>query len=409
MRFAVVNLGCKVNRVESDTIAQTLSAAGAGQASLEEADVVVVNTCTVTGEAEKKARKALRHALRANPHAPVIATGCAVAVAPEAFAALDGRVAVEPDKAKVAALALALVPELPRAPEAPAESLLPLRMGAAFPTRVGIKVQDGCDNACTYCIVPAARGRAVSLPSAEVLAEARCYELAGVRELVLTGINLGSYRGLSQGPVDEGGGLAALLAALLDATDHVRFRISSIEPCDVGESLVGLLATSGGRICRHLHLPLQSGSSRVLAEMGRPYDAAFYQALAGRLYGRIPGLALSTDVIVGFPGESDADFKETASLLASCRFSKVHVFPYSRREGTPAAARADQVPAGEVAARAAQLGRQAKELRAQDRQRRRGTIEYALVEKEGQATTESYHRVAVDPSLRPGQLVRIVM
>ncbi len=193
---------------------------------------------------------------------------------------------------------------------------------------MGVQRQDGCSNACTYCIVHVARGRATSRPAAEIAAECTAYACAGVREIVLTGINLGSYRDCSP---DAGSlRLADLLRLLLQETAELhgegeppcRFRISSIEPRDVDDDLVQLLAQAQGRVCRHLHLPLQAGSDRVLREMARPYRAADYMALVDRLRTACPGLALSTDVIVGFPGETDADFGETLSLARHCGFLK---------------------------------------------------------------------------------------
>lgn len=395
--FHVVNLGCKVNRVESDDFAARLLAAGARNADLSEADLIIVNTCTVTGEAEKKTRKAVRAALRSNDAARVIVTGCAAAIDPAVFEAMDGRVQVVP-KGSMAGLldseAMAFEPH----GDAPV-----VRVGEAFPTRAGIKVQDGCDNACTYCIVHVARGRAVSRPHAEIVEEARRLAAAGVHEIVLTGINLGSY--------DDGGvSLADLLAMLLESTDDdVRFRISSVEPKDVDDALIALMSRSEGRICRHLHLPLQSGSARVLKEMARPYKASYYLDLVERLYRAMPTLALSTDVIVGFPGETEDDFQETMAVARACRFSKMHIFRYSKREGTPAARRPDQVSPEEKADRAKRLEGLARRLREEDLARRRGAFERVLVETDGMATTESYHTIEAPCGARVGDLVECAL
>lgn len=400
-RFAVVNLGCKVNRVESDSFERALSAAGWEEAPEEAAGLIVVNTCTVTGEAEKKTRKAVRHALRAASAARVVVTGCAAAIDPAAFEALGERVEVVPKAQMGEWLARAA---LRLAEPAPAGSAPSGRV------RVGVKVQDGCDNACAYCIVHVARGRAWSRAADAVVAEAAALAAAGTPEIMLTGINLGSY--------DDGGlTLAGLCERLLAATAEAaapgappcRLRIGSIEPQDVADDLIALLARAGGRLCRHLHLPLQSGSSRVLAEMARPYDADAFAALVRRLRAAVPGIALSTDVIVGFPGETAADFAATCALVREAGFSKVHVFPYSRRAGTPAAERADQVPDAVKAARAAELRALAAELRAADRAARAGTRELAVVEASGRATSESYHELAVDPSLPAGALTEVTL
>lgn len=415
-QFAVVNLGCKVNRVESDGFQAALAARGFAIAPAAQADVVVVNTCTVTGEAEKKTRKAVRRALRASQDATVVVTGCAAVIDPAEFLEMSSRVVVEPDKTKVVDAALdAIAPDermlagcgSARSASGADEagSGLALRVGAAFPTRVGVKVQDGCNNACSYCIVHVARGRAWSRPSAEVVAEAAALARAGVREIVLTGINLGSYR-------QEGGyRLADLLRELLAATsaEGARFRVSSIEPRDVDDALIDVLAESDGLVCRHLHLPLQAGSASVLREMRRPYDAAFFERLVGRLRERVPGLSLSTDIIAGFPGETDAEFEETLSLARACGFSKIHAFPYSRRAGTPAAARADQVPDHVKAERTARLLELSDALRAADFAGRVGSVERVLVEEGGRGMTESYHEVVVPAGERPGALIPLTL
>lgn len=422
MNFCVVNLGCKVNRVESDDAAALLAAHGT-ETCEEDADLIVVNTCTVTGEAEKKTRKAVRHALRANDHARVLVTGCAAAIDAAFYEGLDARVETVGKAALYERVAeLALLQDTSLEEEATAlsaegaehDSAPLLRLGEGFRTRVGVKVQDGCDNACTYCIVHVARGRATSRPADEVVRECVAYAEAGVKEIVLTGINLGSYRDGGTSRRDPSATrLAALLRRLLAETAHlhepgepsVRFRISSIEPRDVDDALIDLLAEAEGRVCRHLHLPLQSGSSKVLREMARPYDAEAYRALVNKLRARVPKLALSTDIIVGFPGETEDDFQETLALARACAFSKIHVFPYSRREGTPAAARADQVKPEVKAARAATLRALSDNLRAADYARRAGTQEFALVEENKTAMTESYYEIPAPADALPGALI----
>lgn len=261
-----------------------------------------------------------------------------------------------------------------------------------------------------------ARGRATSRPADGVVRECASYARAGAREIVLTGINLGSY--CDGGRRDPSAiRLAALLRRLLDETADLhapgeapaRFRVSSIEPRDVDDALIDLLASADGRVCRHLHLPLQAGSSKVLREMARPYDAERFVALVERLYRRIPQLALSTDIIAGFPGETDAEFQETLDVARACRFAKIHAFPYSPRIGTPAAERADQVPPAFKEARAAMLRALGDELRASERARRAGTVELALVEEGGVAMTESYFEVPAPAGAAPGALVEVTL
>ena len=444
-RFAVVNLGCKVNRVEADGFERLLAVRGGAPSSQAEADLIVVNTCTVTGEAEKKTRKAVRHALSANEEAPVVVTGCATEIDAASYEALGSRVTVVPKAGMALYLEEGVFPSRPpaggspldtraqrddctaeegelAAPERRAPSTGNRAAGLAAPegaeavlpadgrTRIGIKVQDGCDNACTYCIVHVARGRATSRNADEVVAEAVALARAGVREIALTGINLGSYDA-------DGLDLADLCRRLLAETAELhapgeppcRFRIGSVEPMDVSMDLIGLLAEARGRLCRHLHLPLQSGSSKVLRGMGRPYDAEEYRQLADYLRAMVPEIALTTDIIVGFPGETEQDFEDTCTLARHAAFSKIHVFPYSRREGTPAAERTDQVPSAVKAARAADLRALSDKLAAADRANRAGATEFALVERPGHATTESYHEITVPESAPVGMLVAVTL
>lgn len=396
--FAVVTLGCKVNRVESDTLSAALVQRGLVSVQQSEADLIVVNTCTVTGDADKKARKAVRAALRQAPDACIVATGCATAIRPDTFLNLSERVVVI-DR-------IQLIHELTNMQE---ESSVPLRIGKGFRTRVGIKAQDGCNNACTYCIVHTARGPARSMPFQQVIQEASTYFEAGVKEVVLTGIDLGAYS-------FEGHSLAELTSRLLECARQTqgsadfpaRIRLSSIEPLSIDDELIELLAQSNGQLCRHLHLPLQSGSSKVLAEMARPYTAEGFLALVERLYAAIPELSLSTDIICGFPGETERDFEETLQLARSARFSKIHVFPYSRRAGTPAAARNDQLPPGVIAQRAATLRALAQELREYDRSRRSGAQELVLIEG-ATGLTESYHQVALEQTYPAGSLTYLAL
>ncbi len=401
MNFATVNLGCKVNYVELEGIARQLMVAGLIPSSEADADVIVVNTCTVTGEADKKTRKAVNHALAANEYARVVVTGCAIAIDPSYYQQLDSRisvvnrVAMPMFLAELTASAEGLQPH-EDAPLPGAEKL--------FRTRTGIKIQDGCNHACTYCIVHTARGASYSVPREEVLAQVVEQAAQGRKEIVLTGINLGSYG-------DEQGGLASLLRDCLEVADchampgSVRFRISSIEPTEVDDELISLMTEANGRICRHLHIPLQSGSSAVLREMDRPYTAGEYRALISRLRDALPSISLTTDVIVGFPGETEEQFQETVDLCSFAGFSKLHVFPYSVRRGTPAAERSDQVSPQVKQARAAQLRELSADLRAQDADRRVGTTETVVAEGNGYGFTESYHRVAVDENIPEGAAV----
>jgi threonylcarbamoyladenosine tRNA methylthiotransferase MtaB len=380
--FCVHNLGCKVNRVESDVMTATLLAAGGVEVKRDDAHLVIVNTCTVTGEAETKTRKAIRQAL-SGVHEPwVIATGCAVAVNQSAYEALGDKVIAEPSRTEAIARALNLLGLTV------ATSATPQRIGANFNRRMGIKIQDGCDNRCTYCIVPTARGVALSTPLAEVLAQVVAAEQSGVREVILTGVNIGRYS-------SDNAGLAELAETLLSATTELRLRLSSIEPEHATNRLLALMAASDGRLCAHLHLPLQSGCDTTLASMGRLYDTSVFEDRVTYARNLMPHLALTTDVIVGFPGEADEDFRCSYEFCERMRFSRMHVFRYSKRPGTPAAGYPNQVPPQVSAARATALRELSAQLQAADLTARIGTTEQVLVERSGRGTSESYHQVLV--------------
>lgn len=397
MNVNVVNLGCKVNRVESDTIALSYQGKGDRLTSLEEADVVVVNTCTVTEEADKKTRKTIRRVLRTNRCAKVLVTGCAASIDPAFFEQLDERVCVV-DK-------IDLLDEGESALASKADALV--RVGDYFPTRVSMKVQDGCNHSCTYCIVHVARGKAWSKPAEEIFREAVDLADAGAKELVFTGIDLGSYCYATSTSRIRLGKLVRQTLAALDGCGHsdVRLRIGSVEPCSLDSEFIQVMADSGGRVCRHLHLPLQSGSSKVLEQMNRPYSAERFLQIAEDLKRWVPGISLTTDIIVGFPGESDQDFEQSCSLAKEVGFSKIHVFRYSRRKGTPAAERDDQIPPQLKESRSHRLGALGDELRLRFAKNQIGSMERVAVEQEGIGMSESYFRVRVPDSFAPGSLV----
>lgn len=392
--FCVHNLGCKVNRVESDMITAKLLASGGVEVRREDARLVIINTCTVTGEAETKTRKAIRQALAGTQAPWVIATGCAIAVNQDAYEAIGDKVIAEPSRTLATSKAFELLGL------EPSIAGMPQRIGESFNQRMGVKIQDGCDNRCTYCIVPFARGAANSTPFEELVSQVVKAEQSGVGEIVLTGVNIGCY---SSG----GAGLVELVDGLLAATNELRLRLSSIEPQHVDDRLLSLMAASQGRLCAHLHLPLQSGCDTTLQAMGRLYDTAVFEDRVVRARGLMPRLALTTDVIVGFPGETDEDFQKSFAFCERMRFSKMHVFRYSKRPGTPAAARPDQIEPQIIAARAAAFRGLSVKLRAEDLESRIGTTEKVLVERSGRGTSESYHQVIIPAQSALGRLVSV--
>jgi len=391
LRVAVRTLGCKVNRTESEALVEELLGAGASLVDEADADVVVVNTCTVTAEADAKARKAVRQALRAAGEPIVVVTGCLAALDAAGLQALGTRVVVDADKDRLAERVVARVAgrSLDRAGGAPGGGQDP-RPGR---TRATVKVQDGCDHRCSYCIVPDARGNPVSVPAAAVVGRVAALMAAGTQEVVLTGVNIGRY-------ADAGGGapdLAALVEAVA-ATGVSRIRISSIEPADLTPVFVATLAAIPA-VMPHLHVPLQSGCDRTLQAMGRGYATVDFAAALARARAALPGLAVTTDVIVGFPGETDADFAESLASVEACGFTRLHVFRYSPRPGTPAAAMPDRPDARTVADRARAMRALGERLAGTHARARAGGLAHVLVERVAdgvaEGTSEDYLHVRV--------------
>lgn len=394
--FFVQNLGCKVNRVESDNITASLLAAGATQTDQSKARLILINTCTVTGEADAKTRKAIRAALAADMKPWVIATGCAIAIERESYLKLGERVIAEPDRELAKQTAMKLLELNDNQGKAP------MRIGNKFNTRMGIKIQDGCDNACSYCIVHVARGRARSMDADDIISQAKLAEESGVREIVLTGVNIGAYSAKAQPHTSDdaqtckkGEGLVMLLDRLVQETSHLRLRISSLEPDHATDNLLELMAASQGRICAHLHLPLQSGCNKTLKSMARSYNTDFFAERVAKARQLMSHIALTTDLIVGFAGESESDFEDSLKFCENMTFSRMHVFRYSARPKTPAAALPAQVSAIQKAERSLQARALAKSMEERDLCKRVGTTELVLIERAHRGRSESYHAVEI--------------
>lgn len=349
-KVAFATLGCRLNQAESDQMAESLAQRGFVAAPTDSADMVVVNTCTVTREATKASRSAIRRAVRANPSAKVVVIGCYAVSDSAEIEAIEGVSAVLSNDDKESFLeALSDQPET--------RSLLQLGFGPSTPqmqptrVRANLKVQTGCDEWCSFCIIPMTRGPLRSMNEEAIVSEARTKVGAGARELVLTGVHLGKY---SYDLGSDERTLVALLERLLAIPDVLRIRLSSILSRHLTDELVALMA-SEPRICRHLHVPLQSGDDEVLAAMNRPYRIDEYVDSVTRARQALPDLALATDLIVGFPTETDAAFDNTMKIVRELSFSKLHVFRYSPRTGTAAAVLADAVPADTKKARSKTL------------------------------------------------------
>ncbi|MDD5038592.1 MAG: tRNA (N(6)-L-threonylcarbamoyladenosine(37)-C(2))-methylthiotransferase MtaB [Dehalococcoidales bacterium] len=334
-RVALATLGCKLNQAETELLARQFVEAGYELVSeVDEADVYILNTCTVTNIADVKSRHLLRLAHRRNPKALLVATGCYAQSSPQALAQIEG-VSLVVGNDKKARLPW-LLEESGYLGCLPSVEIGTDNHHPAFRTRAFIKVQEGCNNFCSYCIVPLVRGREKSLPVARVMAEVKHRISNGYKEVVLTGSNIGSYD-------YEGINLAGLLERILTETDVIRLRLSSLQPRELSPELIGLWRDS--RLCPHFHLSLQSGSNGVLARMRRRYDTKDYQKAVSLIRTLVPGAAITTDIIVGFPGETEEEFEESYSVCQQLQFSRIHVFTFSPRRGTPAARMLKQVGA----------------------------------------------------------------
>ena len=364
MKYAFYTLGCKVNQYETQAMQQLLLARGDTLGEFDGVcDCYIVNTCTVTAVSDKKSRNAIRRARKLNPNAVIGVCGCYAQTAPEEIRKLDVDVLIGTDGRaefldKMAAAAAEKLrwehvedAGLPRAFEQ-----LPSG-GLAERTRALLKVEDGCNNFCTYCIIPYARGRVRSLPLENAVAEARKLAAEGYREIVVNGIEISSWGW----EWHDGSCLRQLLAALCAAVPSVRIRLGSLEPRTIDEEFCKTLS-GFENLCPQFHLSLQSGSDSVLRRMHRKYDSARYLQSVELLHRYFPGCAVTTDLIVGFPGETKEEFEASLALIRRCALSKVHIFPYSRREGTPAAKMPDQVPKAVKEARASRAAAVAAEL-----------------------------------------------
>jgi threonylcarbamoyladenosine tRNA methylthiotransferase MtaB len=434
--YRIVTLGCKLNQADSAALEARLRALGltrAGDAAARDgapaiggaptsADLVVLNTCTVTGGADREARQIARRLRRANPRARLIVTGCYAERDGRALAALPGVdhvVGMRDQAGRVEALARAALgitpppgaaPCLPPGP--PSDGGIDLgRFGATLAcdpaegdrTRAYLKIQDGCDLRCSYCVIPSVRGGSRSLPPDNVLRRIEALSGAGYREIVFTGVNTGDY-GKDLAPPLR---LHDLLAHALALPGAGRLRLNSLEPRTITSETIDLLAGSGGRLARHLQVPLQSGSDAVLGRMRRNYRTADYARVVGRLREAIPGIGLGADVIAGFPGETDAEFEATCRFIEASPLNYLHVFSYSARPGTPAATMPGAVPPAVVRERSARLRALGRTLSLRFRRSFVGRDLPVLVLREIRpdgrlrALSDNFIDVGLDPGDRP--------
>ncbi len=358
MRIAFTTLGCKINQYETEQLRRDLLARGNEIVPFgSEADVYVINTCSVTAKSDYQCRQAIRSVVRRKQDARVVVTGCYASVSPDEIKAIPGVEQVVSNEAKSGIPDLLMKPlaqqacvDDPSYIRHPAGALVRAEVKAhpdmaastkserrSERTRSFLKIQDGCDNRCSYCIVPVARGRSRSIPVSDVIDQFDKLVAADCPEIVLTGIHIGTY-GADLVPSSN---LTSLMEILLLRRRTSRIRLSSIEANEIAQPMVGF---HGKGLCRHLHIPLQSGDDSILSAMNRNYNSSFYRDLVSTLASRVPGIALGADVIVGFPGEGDREFAHTLDLVQNTPLSHLHVFTYSSRPGTPAARMKQQVP-----------------------------------------------------------------
>ena len=406
-----MTLGCKVNQYETETMEGLFRQAGYRVVPFtESADVYIVNTCSVTMLGEKKSRQLVRRAQRQNEAALIAVTGCYAQLAPDVVGTLPGvRLIVgTQDRGRIvelveeAAAGSEVLRDVGDIMAADTFEDIPL-FAAPERTRAFLKIQEGCQNFCTFCIIPYTRGPLRSRALVSVRREAEKLVAAGFREIVLTGIHLGAYGRDLTGTVT----LADAARTVLEIDGLQRLRLGSLESVELTPALFTLLRDDR-RFARHLHLPLQAGSDAVLQEMHRFYDTAGYERLLTRIREEVPGIAISTDIIVGFPGETEAMFQESLAFVRRQEFARVHVFPYSRRPATPAAARSDQVPHPVRRERVKMMQALADEMAADYHGKFIGTIVPVLFETQHEGVadglTDTYIRVYTKGPVKIGEI-----
>jgi len=366
---ALDSLGCKLNQAEIQQLARQLEAVGYKLvAPSDKADIYVLNTCTVTHVADSKSRHLLRLARRRNPAARLVAIGCYAQRAPQELAQIEGVELVLGNDCKMDLLSLLGDTITPRQSDGPAVSWRENGRTRAF-----LKVQNGCRNFCAYCIVPLVRSKEENVPPEKVASLVKGLVAQGYREVVLTGTEIGAYNG-------KGVSLEGLIRRILTDTPVSRLRLSSLQPHQVSPSLIGLWQDA--RLCPHFHLSLQSGSDAVLKRMKRRYTAADYRQTVALIRDNVPDAAITTDVIIGFPGETDAEFRETLDFCRRMKFARIHVFPFSVRPGTAAATMPQQVSAAIKKERTREMLELAKESARHFQQGFLGKTMEVLCEKE---------------------------
>ena len=407
-KVSFITLGCKVNQYDSDAMRTLFVKNGYRQAGEDEnADVYVVNTCSVTSIGDRKSRQMVRRIRRSHPEAIIAVAGCYAQLAPEVFEKMgdvDVIVGVH-NRSHIVEYVEEAKKRTDRKPLNETVDIMKVKtfenmsvdVSGEVKTRAFVKVQEGCDNYCTFCIIPYARGKLKSRLQKDAVEEIKKLVSQGYREVVLTGIHLGNYGK----DLHDGTSLATLVAELVKIPDLLRIRLGSVESVELSDELISIIKNEP-KVCRHLHLPIQSGSDAVLKGMNRHYRLSQFKALIRELREKVPGIALTTDLIVGFPGETEENFLETLDTLKELKFSGIHVFPYSRRTGTPAATYPNQVSNEVKKERVHRVQELEKEIACAYRSQFMGKVVHVLAEeiKNGyfEGLTGEYIRVSIKDS-----------
>jgi threonylcarbamoyladenosine tRNA methylthiotransferase MtaB len=401
MRYSIVTFGCRVNQADSLRIEEDLRARGGVETPASEADLVVVNTCSVTATADQGTRQTIRRIARENPSARIVATGCYATRCVDEVAALPNVVQVVRNDEKFQWLADVTQGFKPADAGGDGPCGRPIEPGVGGRTAFTLRVQTGCEERCAYCIIPTTRGRSRSIPIEEVVSEVQRIAEAGFKEVTLTGVHLGSY-GRDLG---ERSSLVKVLRALERIGGDVTFRISSLEPMDCTPDIVDLVARSG-RFLPHFHLPLQHASDRMLRAMQRPYTLEYYARMAEDIRARLPHASIGSDIIVGFPGETDDHFRENIEYLPVSPLTHLHVFPYSDRPGTVASSMPGKVHGGIVRERGLELRRIGLELTRRFHESHVDTVRPGLTLEDGTlVVTDNYLKVRIPPGLERNERV----
>ncbi len=420
-KFHIATFGCRTNQADSAALRQDfIDSAYRETAHARDADVIVVNSCTVTHRSDQQVRQLVRRFRRENPEARLLVTGCYAQRDAQSLARIPGVNAVvgNTHKSRLVQLGGALPPRPPSGSELAAiylddfSKVRQIDLTAATQTggrtRPFVKIQDGCDAKCTYCIIPAVRGPSRSVPPQQILQQVRELVAQGFKEVVLTGIHIGTY-GMHLQPRFP---LDRLLETMLETPGLQRVRISSIEPMELSRRIIALAAESGGRIAPHFHICLQSGCDRTLRRMLRPYKTSRFASIVEEIRERLPEAGIGTDVIVGFPGETEDDHLESLDFVKRMPFTYLHVFPYSDRSGTAASAMREKVAPPDIQRRSRQFRRLSESKNRRFRHSFIGkSLSVLTLEQlqDGQRTSISsnYLKVKVDSAVAPNQILDV--